>query len=161
PESAGCRVVRKRASASIVPTSSGGSSTSSDFPTSSRTAAKYNTEIRILPSRLALHDHATGEVRGYTDRHPLRRGQLEIVHQRDERVPTASGEARVLPPLFADRRHGAALVVVTRVHEGVARQREQFARDAVVQGPGVTPLEVGPPAPVDEERVPGEQPVAV
>mmetsp|Transcript_122823 Transcript_122823/g.352764 ORF Transcript_122823/g.352764 Transcript_122823/m.352764 type:complete len:208 (+) Transcript_122823:196-819(+) len=85
----------------------------------------------------------------------LRVRQLQVGHELDELVAIL-GQSRVEALLFIHSGGVALLVVVARVHDGVARQAEDLRVHRVVKLAGVALLEVRAAATPDQQRIAGE-----
>ena len=77
-------------------------------------------------------------------------GQVEVLHQLDEGRAIPGLQARVGRDLIADGRRTAAFVVVGRVDQGLRRQLEQLAEQAVEQLIGIAGGQVAVKGPKGE-----------
>ena len=89
----------------------------------------------------------------------IRQREVEVVHQIDIFLATATGHARICLFFFTDSGLGMPPIIMTGKDQCAVGQRKQFMIDAVVLGAWVALGKVGPPGAVDKQGIAGEHPV--
>ena len=68
-------------------------------------------------------------------------------------MPDTGVPAKFLP----DGRDHDSVIIMSWINQGFRRKTEKFFMNALIQHPGITLLEIGPPTTSDEQRIPAEK----
>ena len=91
----------------------------------------------------------------------LRIRQIEVCHDFPELLRRALlSKSRVALLFLGNAGDAPILVVMGGINQRIVRQCEQFFMDAFIQSIGIAVLKVGAAAAFDQQRIPGEDPVA-
>ncbi len=68
-------------------------------------------------------------------------------------IPDTGFPAKILP----DGRDHDSVIIMSRINQGFRRKTENLFMNALIQHPGITLMEIGPPTTSDEQRIPAEK----
>lgn len=89
----------------------------------------------------------------------IRQRELEIIHQTDIFLATATGNARISLFFLANSGLSMTSIIMAGKDKRAVGQRKQLMIDAVVLGAGVATGKVGPSGTVNEKGIAGEHPI--